>query len=328
MNSQLKFSIIIPIYNVAPWLRVCLDSVRRQTFTDWEVICVDDGSTDDSGLILDEYARLDVRFRVVHQSNAGVSKARNVGLELADGEFVCFLDSDDVWHPELLQEVFDAAQKNPDMDMIGFHHQSFADGVEIVWPKECGSCVELNVLDSAYDCVRLAMFGFAYRREKIEKTRIKDYPIGEDILFLSEMLMKCGRVLSLGRTLYGYRQRGLSLSHTTLPIRALAKLIGYYRDWFAAISSAGRMDRRLLRMYVLGLTEHFTFDLSHFRGGESDDVWQRWFALVDEVATSKRAEFSTWSNFVLWACHVTHSKAVACLLGAFPFWLKKNGVHR
>ena len=81
----MKFSIIIPVYNVAQYLRECLDSVLAQTFTDWEAICVDDGSTDGSGAILDEYAAKDWRFRVIHQDNAGVGFARNVALNVARG---------------------------------------------------------------------------------------------------------------------------------------------------------------------------------------------------------------------------------------------------
>ena len=96
------FSIIIPVYNVAPYLRECLDSVLAQTFGDWEAICVDDGSTDGSGAILDEYAARDGRFIVIHTKNSGVSIARNVALDFAvkrfgkDNVFVCFLDADDV----------------------------------------------------------------------------------------------------------------------------------------------------------------------------------------------------------------------------------------
>ena len=81
------FSIIIPVYNVAPYLRECLDSVLKQTFTDWEAICIDDGSTDESGAILDEYAAKDKRFRVIHQANAGVSAARNAALDKVQGEW-------------------------------------------------------------------------------------------------------------------------------------------------------------------------------------------------------------------------------------------------
>lgn len=102
------FSIIIPVYNVAPYLRECLDSVLAQTFTDWEAICVDDGSSDGSGAILDEYAARDERFRVIHQANAGVSVARNVALGLVCGMYVCFIDGDDVvlpWHLFLVNEL-------------------------------------------------------------------------------------------------------------------------------------------------------------------------------------------------------------------------------
>ena len=89
------FSIIIPVYNVAPYLRECLDSVLAQTFTDWEAICVDDGSTDGSGAILDEYAEKDRRFCLVRQENQGVGAARNVGLKQALGKYIVFLDADD-----------------------------------------------------------------------------------------------------------------------------------------------------------------------------------------------------------------------------------------
>lgn len=102
MEKKPFFSIIIPVYNVAPYLRECLDSVLAQTFKDWEAICVDDGSTDGSGEILDEYGARDKRFRVVHQGNAGVSAARNRGLEEAKGEWVWFLDGDDLILPGAL----------------------------------------------------------------------------------------------------------------------------------------------------------------------------------------------------------------------------------
>jgi len=92
----MTFSIVIPVYNVAPYLRECLDSVLAQTYADWEAICVDDGSTDGSGAILDEYAAKDGRIRVVHKENEGVSVARNVGISQAVGKWIGFVDADDV----------------------------------------------------------------------------------------------------------------------------------------------------------------------------------------------------------------------------------------
>lgn len=100
-----KFSIITPVYNVAPYLRECLDSVTAQTYTEWEAICVDDGSTDGSGEILDEYAKKDKRFRVMHQANAGVSAARNAALEMMTGEWFMFVDGDDSIKPDMLERI-------------------------------------------------------------------------------------------------------------------------------------------------------------------------------------------------------------------------------
>ena len=90
-----QVSIIIPVYNSENTLRRCLNSVLAQTFTDFECLLVDDGSTDDSGRICDEYAEKDKRFRVFHKENGGVSSARNVGLDNASGEWITFVDSDD-----------------------------------------------------------------------------------------------------------------------------------------------------------------------------------------------------------------------------------------
>ena len=100
MNDTPTISIVMPVYTVASYLRDCLDSVRAQTFTDWECICVDDGSTDDSPDILDEYAAKDKRFRVVRREHSNAGACRNAGLDLARGEFLSFLDSDDMFHSE------------------------------------------------------------------------------------------------------------------------------------------------------------------------------------------------------------------------------------
>ena len=90
-----KISIIVPVYKVEKYLNRCLDSIIAQTFSAWECILVDDGSPDKSGIICDEYVARDSRFVVIHQENAGVSFARNAGLDIAQGEYICFVDSDD-----------------------------------------------------------------------------------------------------------------------------------------------------------------------------------------------------------------------------------------
>ena len=98
-------SVIVPVYKVEPYLRKCVDSVLAQSFADFELILVDDGSPDTCGAICDEYAAQDARVRVIHKENAGLSSARNAGLAVAQGEFVCFVDSDDFVDPVLLENA-------------------------------------------------------------------------------------------------------------------------------------------------------------------------------------------------------------------------------
>ena len=98
----MKISVVVPVYNAERFLRFSLESVLAQTHSDWECVCVDDGSTDGSGALLDGYAAKETRFRVVHQSNGGVASARNAGMDAATGDLVAFLDSDDAFHPRAL----------------------------------------------------------------------------------------------------------------------------------------------------------------------------------------------------------------------------------
>lgn len=108
---EVKISIIIPVYNVEKYLRECLDSILKQTFQDFEIICVDDGSTDKSLEILQEYKRKDDRFVILQQRHAGAGAARNHGLKLAEGKYIQFLDSDDYFQPNLLEELYTRAEK-------------------------------------------------------------------------------------------------------------------------------------------------------------------------------------------------------------------------
>ena len=109
---QPKISIIIPMYNVEKYLRRCLDSVLNQTFSDWQAICVDDGSPDNSGKIAEEYAAQDSRFVVVHKENGGLSDARNAGFTKADSKYIMYLDSDDFIHPQTMEIAYKAITEN------------------------------------------------------------------------------------------------------------------------------------------------------------------------------------------------------------------------
>ena len=107
-----RISVIIPVYNAENTLKDCLDSVRGQSFRDMEIICVDDGSTDNSPRILSEYAAADGRVRAITKANGGAGSARNRGIDEAKGEYLAFIDADDFWKPELLETVLTAAEKH------------------------------------------------------------------------------------------------------------------------------------------------------------------------------------------------------------------------
>ena len=112
-------SVIIPIYNVEKYLRRCLDSVKNQTFQDWEAICVNDGSPDNSAAILAEYAAQDARFKIIDKKNGGLSDARNAGMAVASGDYVLYLDSDDFIHPQTMEIAYSLAVRDKS-DIVSF----------------------------------------------------------------------------------------------------------------------------------------------------------------------------------------------------------------
>ena len=114
--SQVKISVIMPIYNAYDYLRPALDSVLDQSFRDFELICVDDGSTDKSLAVIKEYQKADSRIRIITETNAGPAKARNFGLKRARGEYVAFLDADDFFEPDLLEKLWGIAKRD-DLDI-------------------------------------------------------------------------------------------------------------------------------------------------------------------------------------------------------------------
>lgn len=199
-----KFSIIVPVYNVAPYLQECLDSVLFQSCGDWECICVDDGSTDSSGDILDAYAKRDGRFKVVHQANGGVSCARNAGLDRASGEWIVFVDPDDWLELNMLEMLLHEIASRC-VDIIIFKYRE--DVAES--SRRCGDIAASMAHE--FDCddflrrqFSLGLGGHAalllnkaYRREVIERkhlrfvTGLKYY---EDLIFSYEALASSGKL--------------------------------------------------------------------------------------------------------------------------------------
>lgn len=125
---QPKVSVIVPVYNVENYVRQCIESILAQTFTDWELLLVDDGTLDNSGCICDEYAQQDSRIRVFHKKNGGVSSARNLGLENAKGKWITFVDSDDFIGPRYLEQLNASTIVSPKIDFVHCGLQNYVNG--------------------------------------------------------------------------------------------------------------------------------------------------------------------------------------------------------
>ena len=211
-----KFSIIIPVYNVAPYLRECLGSVLSQTYTDWEAICVDDGSTDGSGAILDEYAAKDKRIRVIHQKNAGVSAARNAALDVMQGEWIWFVDADDVISPEALEQLAATVERN-DFDgcyldeVTDFSERRplFVHKVAKVVYDSCNREHSVGILEHKGE---KWVWGQPWRRLlRAEKFKTVIFPVGvrmmEDDIHFVRCLKIPARWIAIDLNIYGYRNR-------------------------------------------------------------------------------------------------------------------------
>lgn len=213
------FSIVIPVYNVEPYLRNCLDSVLHQTFADWEAVCVNDGSTDGSGEILEEYTADDSRFKVITKLNGGLSSARNAGMDGAKGDYILFLDSDDWLEPNALETIAKALN---DEDMLCFsgrrYHEttkSFNSADQLA-EKAYKSGMEyynenaLKHRDFAFVCVVLR----AYKRSFLINNGLafREGIFHEDNLFTPKACCFAQKVKVVNDCLYDYRVRANSIT--------------------------------------------------------------------------------------------------------------------
>ena len=207
-----KISVIVPIYNVEKYLKDCLDSVCNQTFEDIEIICINDGSTDDSSNILNSYVKKDNRIKVINQSNKGLSAARNAGLNIAKGKYIYFCDSDDFMDLNSLNELYDLMENNS-YDLIIFKAQSFADETHELTKIKYHEMPELTKLfgnktfnpSDLYDKflkLDATVYTKFFKRKLIGNIHFKEGLIFEDNLFLIEYLFNCHEIYFYDKYLY------------------------------------------------------------------------------------------------------------------------------
>lgn len=215
MHSNL-ISVIVPVYNSRAYLSTCIESVIQQTYHHWEMILVDDGSTDDSGQICDNYAKLDSRIRVFHKRNAGVSSARNLGLTEAFGEYVLFLDADDWIAPTCIETCINYSLQY-DLDCLQFSYLRVMDEHDIqVCQKGSISNVKNNCeyvsTENYLVCAAGSFINSAIIRIKHIRFN-EDLKLAEDQIFMMTVIQHSERLLRLNEVLYFYRQNINSATH-------------------------------------------------------------------------------------------------------------------
>lgn len=209
-----KVSIIIPVYNVEKYLAECIESVLQQTYTNWEMLLIDDGSTDHSSEICEEYAKKDVRIKVIHQENGGQSKARNTGLDAATGEYIMFLDSDDIYDEkavEVLQK--EISEKNADYIVANYMNME-NDGTKWDHPifnQERYQNFELSIEDykDSFFVMNNTIWNKIYRKSFLDsiQLRFEEGIPSEDLVFITYCFIKAKKVFYIKDIVTYYRQR-------------------------------------------------------------------------------------------------------------------------
>lgn len=232
-------SVIVPIYNVEEYLPACIESILNQTYKNLEILLIDDGSTDNSGKICDEYAKQDKRCIVVHQQNKGVSETRNTGLNHATGEYISFIDGDDYIHPQMLEILYEALQKGDyDFSMILYKE---------VYTKEKFSVIsdyvyqEINQDQLIYNLYNSSLKNNIYPEINFHVIWNKLYKknfIGtlsfiktssEDTVFNNSLYLKCKKAIIINQKMYYWVQRPTSITHQGIDSTYINRILSYYQ---------------------------------------------------------------------------------------------------
>ena len=229
-------SVIVPVYNVESYLRKCVDSIINQTYKNLEIILVDDGSPDNCGKICDEYAQHDSRVKVIHKENGGLSDARNAGIDMAEGEYLTFVDSDDYIAEDMIEKLYKQLLKdNSDMSLCSFKYvDESGDEIlsrvddspiknEIITGEQAvNKLLENNPWYYVVACSKL------YKEELFREIRFPKGKIHEDEFVVHHIFYKCKSVSCISESLYYYLQRINSISNGTVSVKRLDMIEAMY----------------------------------------------------------------------------------------------------
>ena len=245
---KMRISVIVPVYQVEKYLSRCIESLLAQSYSDYEIILVDDGSRDGSGQICDDYAGREARIRVIHQENQGLGPARNAGVRQASGDYVVFVDSDDYVAEDYLEYLAELVER--------YQVKLAVTGAALVWEKggtkrvvslACDKEERLSCVEALTEMCYGKKFGVSAWAKIYEKSLVEKYPypacVHEDLATTYRMISECPAVAVGNRVGYYYVQREGSLMNQKLEERHLAGLTAAGRNW----NICGNIIRRQFR---------------------------------------------------------------------------------
>lgn len=205
MQHKTLVSIIVPVYNLEGYITKCIESLKTQTYQDLEIILIDDGSRDKSGIICDDYAKKDQRVKVIHTNNGGQSRARNMGIDVAQGEYIMFVDGDDFLDTNCIQWCMEIFEQNPKIDIVSFAWNGFYEN-DIILPGKKGKyiLVEKEEFFSNINIISFYVWNKMYRKSVIADTRFIVGRLHEEITFLEEVFDRMKLSAYSNSKLYNY----------------------------------------------------------------------------------------------------------------------------
>jgi len=257
----MKISIIVPIYNAEWRIRLCLDSIKSQTYGDFEVILVDDGSTDSSPAICDEYAQHDTRFIAVHKVNGGVSSARNEGLKKATGEWVAFVDADDTLEPDMYEKMIDVTKKNRNISHIV---QGFCKGNnKVIFPNGIlGRFETFQLLNETPFCCCGYLWHRLYRREHLKGLEFDTHlSFGEDGVFWYYYLCRIEQIAFIDSIGYHYfiDAQHQSLTGKNIEYEYIKYMVNKFCDAFKVLEKKDSRFSQYLTRYMIIKLMHYAY---------------------------------------------------------------------
>lgn len=283
-GKKSKISIIMPAYNAEEYIAEAIESVIGQSYYNWELAIVDDGSTDASGRIADEYAGKESRIKVIHTPNCGVSHARNVGIDCTDGEWVAFLDSDDIMSGDALELLIEDAA---DYDVVI--------GDFNLYPRSMDKKGLKSAVYSGNEAVRMGfpelfvhgafstVWGKIFKRSALGIRFDETFFTSEDVLFFSKLLGSLSGIKTISPEIYFYRQHSGSITHNKLSYGYGPAGVGQILDnYLAAFPDSPEIENILYAYYI----HHITAYVRELVGSDAIDEEQK-TALTEVVLHEK-----------------------------------------